>query len=281
MLASTWTLTGSETGLLYTALGVFAGASIVGLRVVAGKRQGRPLRPMLWVGTVALTGLLLAIAIRQGRFPGMRRFEALVLASWILAIGSLGIDRRLQRRIMLAAAAPMLALLCLFATLLVYRDHNGEGATVEAGQMVHIALAVMGLAAFAVAASVGVLYLRQIRAMKCDPTAAVALKMPPLERLDRLNFVAAAIGFPLLGLSVVAGWLFFASGDRETAWLLDPTVLATLSGLLVYVMLFAARAFLGWRGRRIAWMTVIGFLVFVVGLVVAAYCTSPNTLHGT
>jgi hypothetical protein len=36
---------------------------------------------------------------------------------------------------------------------------------------------------------------------------------------------------------------------------------------------------LGWHGRRIAWMTVYGFVVVVVGSVIAAFCTSGNVMH--
>ena len=276
MLASTWTLSGFESGLLYTALGVFAGASVVGLGVVTGRRQGRPLRPMLTVGVVALTALVATIALRAGRIQPGRSFEVLVWASWILGAGALVVDRKLERRVMSAVAAPMLALLVLFALLLAAR---ADGARVAhgAGVLAHILLAVLGVAAFAVAAGVGLLYLRQIRDLKRDPASAVAIGMPSLERLDRLNFVAAVVGFPLLVLSVVAGWVFLA---EDQSWLLDPTVLATLAGLVVYIVLFCARAFLGWRGRRVALLTVIGFFVFVVGYVVAAFCTSASAFHG-
>ena len=41
----------------------------------------------------------------------------------------------------------------------------------------------------------GALYLWQIRQLKRSPVSAAALRMPPLERLDRINFLAAAAGF--------------------------------------------------------------------------------------
>ena len=145
--------------------------------------------------------------------------------------------------------------------------------------MTHILLAILGLAAFAFAAAVGALYLWQIRIVRHNPAAALSGRMPPLEVLDRLNFLAAAFGFPTLALSVVGATLFLA-GDLDASWWLDPTVLATLAGLAVYVVLFGARAFLGWYRRRIAWLTVIGFLVIVVGYVVGTYCTSKNVIHG-
>ena len=57
--------------------------------------------------------------------------------------------------------------------------------------------------------------------------------------------------------------------------------MVTLVGLLIYMALFGARALLGWRGRRIAILSVAGFLIMVVGFVVAAFCTSPDPFHLT
>jgi ABC-type uncharacterized transport system permease subunit len=150
------------------------------------------------------------------------------------------------------------------------------------GTLAHIIAAVMGLAAFTFAAGVGGYYLWQIRQLKVDPAAALCRKLPSLELLDRLNFGAAAIGFPLLAMSVLGAWLFSSRAkDNAIVLLKDPTVLVTLGGLLVYLLLFGARGFLGWRGRRIAWLSVAGFVVIVVGLVVAAFCTNPDVFHST
>jgi ABC-type transport system involved in cytochrome c biogenesis permease subunit len=281
MLASAWTLSGFESGLIYSALGIFGGASFVSLRVVRGRRPGRVLRPMLAIGTAALTLLLLAIGLREGYFPAARRYEVLIFAAWALAVGGWLIDRRMQLGILAPVAAPTLALLILFAILLV--PETGKLAPESrAGLLSHILLALLGFSAFAFAAGVGTLYLWQIRILKKSPSAAVTRRIPPLEVLDRLNLVSAAFGFPLLALSMLAGWLFLASAeDSPLNWWLDPTVLATCAGLLVYGFLFAGRACFGWHGRVVAWLTVIGFLVTVAGFFVAGLCTSesPNILH--
>ncbi|MHC4953756.1 MAG: cytochrome c biogenesis protein CcsA [Planctomycetota bacterium] len=277
-------MTGLEQGLLYTALGIFGAATFVAGQVVTGKRAGRRLRPMLVAGTVALTVLLLVVAIRQGRVPASSRAEVLLVAAWCLALGAGAIDRKQRSPVLLAVAAPTLAVLTLFGLLLALRPGIDETGAIQqpftAGVTAHILLAIVGLAAFTFAAGVGAYYLWQIRELKRRPKIALSHRVPPLELLDRLNYGAAAFGFPFLALSVLGVWLF--SGSARVAdgnWLRDPTVLVTLGGLLVYLALFGARACLGWRGRRIAWLTVAGFVVIVVGLVVAAYCTSPGVMH--
>jgi ABC-type transport system involved in cytochrome c biogenesis permease subunit len=147
-----------------------------------------------------------------------------------------------------------------------------------AGKVAHIVLASLGFAGFSVSAGVGLLYLRRIRLLKRTPAAALGGgSMPSLERLDRVNFIAAVLGFPCLALSLLAGRLFLAKFAREgVTWWLDPTVLVATLGLLVYALLFVARGFLGWHGRRIAWLSVAGFVVTVGGFVVASWCTAQG-----
>jgi ABC-type transport system involved in cytochrome c biogenesis permease subunit len=272
-----WTLSAVESGLLYTALCVYGGASVVGLRVVAGRRRGRALQPMLWLGVAVLTTFLAAAAFRRGTLPIVYRHEVLAVAAWALGLGASYVSRRLRLPALAAVAAPTLALLTFFALLLVPAG-SGDRTAVGIGIASHIILAILGFAGFSVSAGVGALYLWQIRLLKRDPTAAVTRRVPALEKLDRLNFVAAAAGFPCLALSLLAGWLFLGEDVR---WWVDPTFLTSLGGLLIYTLLFAARGFLGWYGRRIAWLSVIGFGVAVGGYVIAAFCTSKDKVHAS
>jgi ABC-type transport system involved in cytochrome c biogenesis permease subunit len=276
-----WILTPLESGLLYTALAVYIAGTVVGLRILAGRRGRRAIRPLLLVGGIALTLMLVAIILREMHPPFLRRYEVVVASTWALGVGGWVVDRRLQQSVLTAVSAPCLALLTVFAFLLV-PEAGARVPDVVPGKILHVVLAMFGFIGFTVAAGTGALYLWQIRVLKRNPTAAVARRMPALERLDRLNFLAAASAFPFLTLSVVAGWLFLAVTPESAAqWWLDPTVLVTLGGLLVYVVLFLARSCLGWYGRRIAWLTVIGFVVTVVGFVVAKLCTSPSAFHTT
>jgi len=274
-----WILSPVESGLIYVALGAFCSATAVGMRVVAGRRRGRALRPMLAVGVASLTGLLLAIGVREGHFPAQRRYELLIAAAWGLGLGALAVNRRNRMPMLAAVAAPTIALLTFFGLLLV-PEEGGEATTSTAGKVAHIVLASLGFAGFSVSAGVGLLYLRQIRLLKRNPSAAIGGAMPSLKKLDRVNFLAAAFGFPCLALSLVAGWLFLG-GQAEPGvdWWLDPTVLVATGGLAVYTVLFVARGFLGWYGRRIAWLSVVGFVIAVGGFVVAAFCTSEGILH--
>lgn len=274
--------TGFEQGLLFTALGIFAAATFVAGGVIAGRRPGRNLRAMRMAGTIVLTILGIVLWARLGRPPLVQRAEILIFSGWCIAAGTVLLASRFDHAILVLVSAPTVALLCLFGWLISLRPDISQPDTLHPGVLAHILIAVIGLAAFTFAAGVGGYYLWQIRQLKKHPAGALGRHMPSLELLDRLNFGAAAIGFPLLAMSVLGAWLFSSRAkDNASLLLRDPTVLVTLGGLVVYLILFAARGMLGWRGRRIAWLSVAGFVVMVVGLVVAAFCTNPDVFHST
>lgn len=275
-----WILSGLESGLMYSALSIFVGATAVGIRTLRGQRRGRVMRPMVLVGSVALAVLLVAISYGEGwRLPITLRYEILLVAALGLALGVWLLDRRLDQPVLLAVISPTIALLLFFAVLLVPRP-GAARPELAIGKFVHIGLALVGLAALTFAAGVALFYLRQIRQLKRDPKRALSIQLLPLEVLDGLNFGAVAIGFPALALGALGGWLFVVRGEAAKGdWWLDPTVIATMTGLLIYGLLLIARTFFGWYGRRIAWLTVAGFVLLVLGFVVAAFCTSPNVMH--
>jgi len=268
-------LTSLEAGLLYSALGAFLGATFVGIEVARGRRRGRGLQPMLGVGTVLLGLFVTLMLFRVGGAAFAQRYEFVALIALVVAAGAFFAHGRREGPLLPALAAPTVALLLVFVLVLVPRA-DGSAPDPALGRAVHIGFAVVGFAGFTVAAAVGVLYLWTIRILKRNPAAAIARRLPALERLDSLNLRAVAIGLPSLALSVFTGWLFV---ETTRLWWIDPTVLTALGGLLVYGVLLLARAVLGWYGRRIALLSVVGFVFAVVGYVVASFCTSTGTLH--
>ena len=177
-MTASWILSGFESGLLYTTLSVFAGATVIGLRTLRGQRRGRVLRTMLLVGIALLTALLVTMSIREQHLPVVERYEILVLSAWLLAVGVALLDRRIEQPALLAVMAPTILLLVFFALLLVPRLDAPRPA-LRVGQVVHVALAILGLSALTFAAGVGLFYLRQIRTMKRQPLAALSRRLPP------------------------------------------------------------------------------------------------------
>jgi ABC-type uncharacterized transport system permease subunit len=131
---------------------------------------------------------------------------------------------------------------------------------------VHVVVALAGLAAFAGAAAVGVMYLLQERQVKSKHFGILFSRLPSLQFLDHLNQTLVVWGFVALSITLVTG-IFFVDGFGRFFWQWEPKEVATLIAWLLFGVLLNARLLVGWRGKRAAWLTMAGFCLLVVSFV--------------
>src|SRR4029079_7278329 len=91
-------------------------------------------------------------------------------------------------------------------------------------------------------------------------------RLPSLETLDQLNYRALSWGFPLLTLGIVTGALW-GKHSWGHFWSWEEREVFSLILWLLYAGLLQARLVAGWRGRRLATVTIIGFAVVLVSFV--------------
>ncbi len=84
--------------------------------------------------------------------------------------------------------------------------------------------------------------------------------LPAAERLDRLTYKTIGIAFPLLTLMIAAG-AYWANRTWGSYWSWDPKETWALITWMVYAGYLHMRIARGWRGRRAAYFTIIGFAV--------------------
>jgi ABC-type transport system involved in cytochrome c biogenesis permease subunit len=125
-----------------------------------------------------------------------------------------------------------------------------------------------GSAALALTCGVGLMYLLQERQLKSKSLGAMYYRLPSLDFLDGLGHRALLVGFPLLTAGLITGALQAqAAWGRVLTW--DPTQLLSLVTWVIYGGLLQARLTAGWRGRKAALLSVLGFgavLVTVLGV---------------
>jgi ABC-type uncharacterized transport system permease subunit len=129
---------------------------------------------------------------------------------------------------------------------------------------VHIGVALAGLAVFGVAAAVAGVYLVAERSVKGKRFGVVFKRVPSLELLDELNRKLVAWGFIALSLTLLTGAWVQARLQPERHW--TPAELAIVVAWAAFGVLVQARTFAGWRGRRVALLTMAGFGVLVVSV---------------
>lgn len=130
----------------------------------------------------------------------------------------------------------------------------------------HVTLSMLGAVGFTVAFVAGVMYLIQDRLLKSKRFNVLYSKLPALDFLDHLNQQSIVLGFPLLTLGIVTGALSaeFARG-AYVSW--NPEQTWALVTWLFYFVVLLGRLTVGWRAKRAAYLTVIGFACVILTLV--------------
>ena len=96
---------------------------------------------------------------------------------------------------------------------------------------------------------------------RLDPALKQRLleRLPEAKMLDQLNYQLIMFGFLFLSVGIITGavWANSAWG-RYWGW--DPKETWSLITWFVYAALLHARMMRGWHGRRIAYLSIIGFM---------------------
>jgi len=124
---------------------------------------------------------------------------------------------------------------------------------------VHVTLAFLGNAVFAVAFMAGIMYLMQERMLKSKKFSALYYRLPSLGTLDAINYKCLSFGFPLMTMGIVSGAVW-AESAWGTYWSWDPKETWALITWFLYAALLHGRLTVGWRGRRAAIFAILGFL---------------------
>ena len=208
------------------------------------------------VHSIALSRLF----VSQGFAAVALMGDALLFNSWLMVGIYLLIHLKYRLTVLGGIIAP-LAFLMTFAAVAV-----NHGATeVPPGFQtfwlpLHVTLAFLGNAVFALAFGVSLIYLLQERHLKHKKLTLVMKRFPPLESLDRLNYKLLMWGFPLMTLGILTGslWAGIHWGDY---WSWDPRQISSAIVWLLYGTLLHGRITAGLRGKKAALLTMVGFCV--------------------
>jgi cytochrome c-type biogenesis protein CcsB len=83
--------------------------------------------------------------------------------------------------------------------------------------------------------------------------------LPPIERLDELNYRAIALGYPLFTVGGIIFGMVWANKAWGRYWGWDPKETWAFITFLVYSVFLHLRLTKGWRGTHTAVLSVIGF----------------------
>ena len=256
--------------LTYILITAVSGALFLGFHLGFGAAAARAARVALAVAWLVQLGDI-GIRCFRGQHPVSSVAEAMAFTAWLLAAGFLAASVRYRLDAAGAFAVPAVLVLMVLARV-VPVDSGIERPAPMGSSLgtVHIFLATLGLATFALAAVLAVVYLLQERRLKHKRFDLLKTESAPLDTLDRLAARCVSFGFPIFTLTIVTGAVWIARlGLLRTGSAVRPEYLLTVVAWAVLGVLLLARAAVGWSGRRAALLTLGGFSV--AALVMAGY----------
>src|SRR5919197_2898617 len=268
------------TGLAGVAVAAAGLAANVGAAVTRGLAAHRvPWGNMyefsIMVGVVTVTGFLVWVV----RKPEVRPLGMFVLLPAVLAIALAGVAFRVPAgplvpalnsgwiKIHVAAAISGSSILCLaaiFSALYLVRDYFERRSAKLAPPLVAGG-----------ASTADRVELRETLAAYVEEEEAAAEpaasegdperpgrrplweRLPSSRTLDLLAYRTAAFGFPIWTFAIIAGAIWAQSAwGRYWGW--DPKETWSFIVWVVFAAYLHARATAGWRGRRAAWLSLVG-----------------------
>jgi ABC-type transport system involved in cytochrome c biogenesis permease subunit len=127
----------------------------------------------------------------------------------------------------------------------------------------HTLSVVLGEALFIVATVSSAVYLIHERIIRKGSIHTAISALPPLTLLDTILYASLSTGFIAITIGMILGGLW-ASVLGISFGHIAPKVLAGAFMWLVYALGIHQRFAIGWKGRRTAVITLIGFIVMVL-----------------
>ncbi len=296
--ASTSTLTrsgGPDPGVI--------GALPARERAPWGERFGRAAVVVTTVGLLANLLSIVARGISTGRLPlgNMYEFTSVICAAavlcWLVVLARTG-----ARTMGMFVLLPVVVLMFVAGTVLYVPAAPLVPALNSYWKWIHVTTVALSSSVLMVSGAASVLYLLRGRvdrpaslapivpeqkatagtgsALGTDPGGpadgsdgvsgasarhSVFSRLPSAATLDRIAYRTAIVAFPVYTFAVIAGamWAEVAWG-RYWGW--DPKETCAFITWVIYAAYLHARSTAGWRGRRAAWISVVGFASILFNL---------------
>jgi HemX protein len=208
---------------------------------------------------------LVVFTVQTGQLPLTGLSPSLSVAGLLLAVTLLVVELSARDASLTMFAAPLAAVPTVVAAALGLQPGIDQPGLRGAWLASHIALSFVGIAAFATAGAAGLVYLIERRELKSRRFGALFRLFPPLATLDRVNHLAAIVGWLVLTLGIVLAVSYSIAYQQRNV----PQILwGTLSWLGVSGLALG-RVLRGWQAKRAALYscsTVAAVLLLYVAL---------------
>jgi hypothetical protein len=258
-----------------TAQGISHACFGLSYLLALGCEAARLWRPVAWlrpVGVVAGTAGLLAhtIYLAYHRPSPAEPYAAVLLVAWVMAVFALYGTVHHTRQAWAVFVWPVVAGLVGLSLALLTGHTDAAVPTWILGErpwgIIHGVLLLMAAVGVSVGFLAGVMYLVQSSRIHSKANPLGSFRLLNLERLETMNRRAVYLTFPLLSAGLVLGGVLLGRGHDLAANWLSVKVLGTAGLWVVCFLLLYLRYSHTISGRRLAWLSVVAFVLTVIVL---------------
>jgi cytochrome c-type biogenesis protein CcsB len=250
--------------LFYCTLGIYCIATFAYLAYLLkpGKMLGQAAHWLIAAGFATHLAFTVARYLEAGHTPITNLHESLSFFSLAVVGVFIAFERRYNVLILGSFVTPLALLLLVASSLYSSVIPQLPPALKSRWLFVHTSLAFLSYATFAVAFGAAIMYLIQERFLKKKRLGPLYQKLPSLDVLDEINYRCLTFGFPLLTIAIITGAIW-AETAWGTYWSWDPKETWSLITWFIYAALLHGRLTTGWRGKRAALLSIVGFFVLL------------------
>ncbi|MDM8538077.1 c-type cytochrome biogenesis protein CcsB [Desulfobacterales bacterium HSG17] len=228
-------------------------------------QKARPNRLASWVASIGIVGNIIGFGMRWiesyqlgiGHVPLSNLYESLVFFALAIAVLYLFMEHYYDQQAIGAFAMPLAFLAMAYASLspdISDRIQPLLPALKSNWLIAHVMTCFIGYAAFAIASGLSLMFMIKPKSDK----GHLLSRIPENRVLDSLIHQMVMFGFLFLSAGIITGavWANSAWG-RYWGW--DPKETWSLITWLIYAALLHLRFMRGWRGKRVAVFSMLGF----------------------
>ncbi len=205
---------------------------------------------------------LLVFGLDQHRIPAANLVETFSLVTWVIIVLFIIVARRDSMEAMGVILIP-LAILSLISNAITSVSEAGVEPLLRGGWIfVHIPLVILSMASLSIAFITSLMYLIQERQLKSKHPAFFYHRLPSLQVCDEISYKSLWAGFFLLTLGILTG-MVWSKYLRGAYWSWDYKEIWSLITWALYALLLQGRMLAAWRGRKAAYLAIVGFALML------------------
>jgi ABC-type uncharacterized transport system permease subunit len=251
---------------------------------------GRAATALLVAGTLIHTFVIGMQTMEAGHVPFAGATQAISTFVWLLALAYLYTEVTTDER------GLGLFILLIIVVLQVLPATQAPGVEPRSPVLdsplfwVHVSAMLGAYASFGLAAVIGITYVLQFKEIKAKHLRFFFTRLPSLQALDVMNSRAVFIGWILMTVGLAAGAMWIGQAraiapedPRVRAMsLADPKIFVALISWVIYTFALVARRAIGWRGKRSAYLSALGFATVLLNFVPISYfLTDSHNFQGS